>query len=207
MRLAARAAARGRSGICVAYQLADGAVGGDFVDVYHFDNGNVATHRRLRQGRAGCGSRALVKHGLRCYASEGSPRTCTAFTDRVFVENNAFERTASFASVFLASIDSIAARSPIARRDTSRSSCAATRRAARRAPPTPQMAWPATTCGTLAGPIRVGRHVERRPTFVDRSASRGQNRRFGDSRRHPPKAPPCPTKPARIRSCFSPSSG
>ncbi len=119
----------------VAYQLADGAVGGDIVDVYHFDNGNVAVAIAdiSGKGRAGCASRRTREIRLRCYASEGSPATCTAFTDRVFVENNAFERTASFASVFLASIDSIAARSPIARRDTSRSSCAATRRAARRA--------------------------------------------------------------------------
>lgn len=92
----------------VAYRLADGAVGGDIVDVYHFDNGNVAIAIADISGKGAQAAihAALVKYGLRCYASEGlTPERVLRSLDRVFIENNAFERTESFASVFLAIID------------------------------------------------------------------------------------------------------
>lgn len=92
----------------VAYALADGAVGGDIVDVYHFDNGNVALAIADISGKGSAAAihAALVKYGLRCYASEGlTAERVLRSLDRVYVENNAFERTESFASVFLAIID------------------------------------------------------------------------------------------------------
>lgn len=92
----------------VAYALADGAVGGDIVDVYHFDNGNVALSIADISGRGAAAAihAALVKYGLRCYASEGlTAERVLRSLDRAYVENNAFERTESFASVFLAIVD------------------------------------------------------------------------------------------------------
>jgi serine phosphatase RsbU (regulator of sigma subunit) len=48
---------------------------------------------------------ALIKFGLRCYASEGlTPERTLRSLDRVFIENNAFERTEQFA-VFFAVLD------------------------------------------------------------------------------------------------------
>lgn len=92
----------------VAYALADGAVGGDIVDVYHFDNGNVALSIADISGKGAAAAihAALVKYGLRCYTSEGlTAERVLRSLDRAYVENNAFERTESFASVFLAIVD------------------------------------------------------------------------------------------------------
>lgn len=92
----------------VAYALADGAVGGDIVDVYHFDNGNVALAIADISGKGAAAAihAALVKYGLRCYTSEGlTAERVLRSLDRAYVENNAFERTESFASVFLAIVD------------------------------------------------------------------------------------------------------
>lgn len=91
-----------------AYRLAHGAVGGDIVDVYHFDNGNVALAIADIAGKGAQAAihAALVKYGLRCYASEGlTPERVLRSLDRVYLENNAFERTESFTSVFLAILD------------------------------------------------------------------------------------------------------
>ncbi len=92
----------------VAYALADGAVGGDIVDVYHFDNGNVALSIADISGKGAAAAihAALVKYGLRCYTSEGlTAERVLRSLDRAYIENNAFERTESFASVFLAIVD------------------------------------------------------------------------------------------------------
>lgn len=92
----------------VAYALAEGAVGGDIVDVYHFDNGNVALSIADISGRGAAAAihAALVKYGLRCYASEGlTAESVLRALDRTYIENNAFERTESFASVFLGIVD------------------------------------------------------------------------------------------------------
>lgn len=79
-----------------AYRLAQGAVGGDIVDVYHFDNGNVAFSIADISGKGAQAAihAALVKYGLRCYASEGlTPERVLRSLDRVYLENNAFERS------------------------------------------------------------------------------------------------------------------
>lgn len=92
----------------VAYALAEGAVGGDIVDVYHFDNGNVALSIADISGKgvAAAVHAALVKYGLRCYASEGlTAERVLRSLDRAYVENNAFERTESFSSAFFAIVD------------------------------------------------------------------------------------------------------
>jgi len=93
----------------VAYLLAERAIGGDIVDVYHFDNGNVAFSIADISGKGATAAihAALVKYGLRCYASEGlSAERVLRSLDRTYIENNAFERTESFASVFLGILDS-----------------------------------------------------------------------------------------------------
>lgn len=92
----------------VAYALAEGAVGGDIVDVYHFDNGNVALSIADIAGRGATAAihAALVKYGLRCFASEGlTAERVLRSLDRTYIENNAFERVESFASVFVAIVD------------------------------------------------------------------------------------------------------
>lgn len=92
----------------VEYALAEGAVGGDIVDVYHFDNGNVALSIADIAGRGAAAAihAALVKYGLRCYTSEGlTAERVLRSLDRAYIENNAFERTESFASVFLGILD------------------------------------------------------------------------------------------------------
>jgi serine phosphatase RsbU (regulator of sigma subunit) len=91
-----------------AYRLAHGAIGGDIVDVYHFDNGDVAISVADISGKGAQAAihAALVKYGLRCYASEGlTPERVLRSLDRAYLENNAFERTESFSSVFFAVLD------------------------------------------------------------------------------------------------------
>ncbi len=91
-----------------AYRLAHGAIGGDIVDVYHFDNGDAALSIADIAGKGAQAAihAALVKYGLRCYASEGlTPERVLRSLDRAYLENNAFERTESFASVFFAVVD------------------------------------------------------------------------------------------------------
>ncbi len=91
-----------------AYALADGAVGGDIVDVYHFDNGNVSLAIADISGKGATAAihAALVKYGLRCYTSEGlTAERVLRSLDRAYIENNAFERTESFASVFVGILD------------------------------------------------------------------------------------------------------
>lgn len=92
----------------VAYLLAERAIGGDIVDVYHFDNGSVAFSIADISGKGSTAAihAALVKYGLRCYASEGlSAERVLRSLDRAYIENNAFERTESFASVFIGILD------------------------------------------------------------------------------------------------------
>lgn len=57
----------------VAYRLAGGAVGGDIVDVYHFDNGSVAFSIADISGKGAQSAihAALVKYGIRCFCSSG----------------------------------------------------------------------------------------------------------------------------------------
>jgi serine phosphatase RsbU (regulator of sigma subunit) len=90
------------------YKLAEGHVGGDIIDVYHFDNDEVAI---AVADIAGKGTRAavqaaMIKYGLRAYSSHGlSPERVLRSLDRLYLENNAFEETDSFASVFFGTLD------------------------------------------------------------------------------------------------------
>lgn len=92
----------------VAFKLAEGRTGGDIVDVYHFDNGSVAFSIADVSGKGAQAAvhAALIKFGLRCFASAGlTPERTLRTLDRVILENNAFERTEQFASVFFGLLD------------------------------------------------------------------------------------------------------
>ena len=90
------------------YKLAEGHVGGDLIDVYHFDNDSVAISIAdiAGKGTQAAVHAAMIKYGLRAYASHGlTPERVLRSLDRLYLENNAFERTDSFASVFFGHID------------------------------------------------------------------------------------------------------
>ncbi|HEY4438931.1 MAG TPA: PP2C family protein-serine/threonine phosphatase [Candidatus Elarobacter sp.] len=105
--------ARGNSSIAgieyaVGYQLANGYTGGDIVDVYHFDNDAVAFSIADISGKGTEAAihAAMVKYGLRAYASQGqTPESVLRSMDRLYIENNAFEKIESFASIFFAMVD------------------------------------------------------------------------------------------------------
>ncbi|MDB5071933.1 MAG: hypothetical protein JWM87_3044 [Candidatus Eremiobacteraeota bacterium] len=93
----------------VGYQLAHGLTGGDIVDVYHFDNDAVSFSIADISGKGTEAAihAAMVKYGLRAYASQGlTPERVLRSLDRLYLENNAFEKIESFASVFFGMIDS-----------------------------------------------------------------------------------------------------
>ncbi|GAC1546638.1 MAG: hypothetical protein NVS2B17_30120 [Candidatus Velthaea sp.] len=93
----------------VGYQLAHGLTGGDIVDVYHFDNDAVSISIADISGKGteAAVHAALVKYGLRAYASQGlTPERVLRSLDRLYIENNAFERIESFSSVFFGMVDS-----------------------------------------------------------------------------------------------------
>jgi sigma-B regulation protein RsbU (phosphoserine phosphatase) len=106
--------ARGNTAIAgveyaVGYQLAHGFTGGDIVDVYHFDNDAVSFSIADISGKGTEAAihAAMVKYGLRAYASQGlTPERVLRSLDRLYLENNAFERIESFASVFFGMVDS-----------------------------------------------------------------------------------------------------
>lgn len=92
----------------VGYKLAQGPTGGDIVDVYHYDNNCVAFAIADISGKGphAAVNAALIKFGLRAYSSEGmTPERVIRALDRLYLENNAFERTESFASVFFGVVD------------------------------------------------------------------------------------------------------
>lgn len=92
----------------VTYRLAEGHAGGDIIDIYHFDNDSVAISIADISGKGTQAAvhAALIKYGLRAYSSQGlSPERAVRALDRLYLENNAFERTESFASIFLGVID------------------------------------------------------------------------------------------------------
>ena len=92
----------------VGYQLAHGLTGGDIVDVYHFDNDAVSFSIADISGKGteAAVHAALVKYGLRAYASHGlTPECVLRSLDRFYIENNTFERIESFATVFFGMID------------------------------------------------------------------------------------------------------
>jgi phosphoserine phosphatase RsbU/P len=105
--------ARGNRGIpgleyAVGYRLAHGFTGGDIVDVYHFDNDAVSFSIADISGKGTEAAihAAMVKYGLRAYASHGlTPEGVLRAMDRLYLENMAFERIESFASVFFGMVD------------------------------------------------------------------------------------------------------
>ncbi len=92
----------------VSYKLAIGNTGGDIVDIYHFDNDAVAVAIADIAGKGPQAAihAAMIKYGLRAYSSAGmTPERVIRALDRLYLENNAFEKVESFASVFFGSID------------------------------------------------------------------------------------------------------
>lgn len=92
----------------VGYKLAEGPTGGDIVDVYHYDNNCIAFAIADISGKGphAAVNAALIKFGLRAYSSEGmTPERVIRALDRLYLENNAFEKTESFASIFFGIVD------------------------------------------------------------------------------------------------------
>lgn len=92
----------------VSYKLAIGNTGGDIVDVYHYDNDAVAVAIADIAGKGPQAAihAAMIKYGLRAYSSAGmTPERVIRALDRLYLENNAFEKVESFASVFFAIVD------------------------------------------------------------------------------------------------------
>ena len=92
----------------VAYRLAEEFVGGDIVDVYHFDNNSVAFSIADISGKGARAAvhAALIKYGLRSFSSHGlTPERALRSLDRLYLENNNFEQNESFATVFFGLVD------------------------------------------------------------------------------------------------------
>lgn len=92
----------------IGYKLAEGPTGGDIVDVYHYDNDAIAFSIADISGKGAQAAvhAALIKYGLRAYSSEGlTPERVIRALDRLYLENNAFEKQDSFASVFFGCVD------------------------------------------------------------------------------------------------------
>ncbi len=92
----------------VAYRLAEEFIGGDIVDVYHFDNNSVAFSIADISGKGARAAvhAALIKYGLRAFSSHGlAPERALRSLDRLYLENNNFEQSESFATVFFGLVD------------------------------------------------------------------------------------------------------
>ncbi|MDQ6942011.1 MAG: serine/threonine-protein phosphatase [Candidatus Eremiobacteraeota bacterium] len=92
----------------VAYRLAEEFIGGDIVDVYHFDNNSVAFSIADISGKGARAAvhAALIKYGLRAFSSHGlAPERALRSLDRLYLENNNFEQHESFATVFFGLVD------------------------------------------------------------------------------------------------------
>jgi len=92
----------------VAYRLAEEFIGGDIVDVYHFDNNSVAFSIADISGKGARAAvhAALIKYGLRAFSSHGlAPERALRSLDRLYLENNNFEQNESFATVFFGLVD------------------------------------------------------------------------------------------------------
>ncbi|MFN2450351.1 MAG: PP2C family protein-serine/threonine phosphatase [Candidatus Baltobacteraceae bacterium] len=92
----------------VAYRLAEEFIGGDIVDVYHFDNNSVALSIADISGKGARAAvhAALIKYGLRALCSHGlTPERALRSLDRLYLENNHFENNDSFATVFFSLVD------------------------------------------------------------------------------------------------------
>ncbi len=92
----------------VSYRLAEGPTGGDIVDLYQYDNDSIAVSIADISGKGhhAALNAALIKFGLRAYSSEGlTPERIMRAMDRLYIENNTFEKLESFASVFFGIVD------------------------------------------------------------------------------------------------------
>ncbi|MBC5814988.1 MAG: serine/threonine-protein phosphatase [Candidatus Eremiobacteraeota bacterium] len=92
----------------VAYRLAEEFIGGDIVDVYHFDNNSVAFSIADISGKGARAAvhAAIIKYGLRTLSSHGlAPERALRSLDRLYLENNNFEQNESFATVFFGLVD------------------------------------------------------------------------------------------------------
>jgi len=77
----------------VAYRLAEQFIGGDIVDVYHFDNHSVALSIADISGKGARAAvhAALIKYGLRAFSSHGvTPERALRSLDRLYLDNNTF---------------------------------------------------------------------------------------------------------------------
>lgn len=87
------------------YRFAEKHSGGDIIDVYRRSDGDVNVSLTDISGK-GVGAAlhaGLVKYGIRAYATEGhAPRDVLRCLNRFYCENDEFEGTDSFASVFFA---------------------------------------------------------------------------------------------------------
>ncbi len=91
-----------------AYKLAEGRTGGDIIDVFRYDNDQVsiAVADIAGKGMQAAVHAAMIKYGLRAFVSNGAtPEKSVRCLDRLYLENNAHERTESFATVFLGIAD------------------------------------------------------------------------------------------------------
>lgn len=83
-------------------------VGGDLTDVYHYDNGSTSFAVADISGRGikAATHAALVKYGMRAYASHGLTAEETLRSlNTLYIENSGFEDLESFVSVFFGIID------------------------------------------------------------------------------------------------------
>lgn len=91
-----------------AYKLAEGRAGGDIIDVFHYDNDHVSFGIAdiCGKGTQAAVHAAMIKYGLRSFVSNGlTPEKVMRSLDRLYLENNAYEHTESFACIFLGIVD------------------------------------------------------------------------------------------------------
>lgn len=90
------------------YRFAEKHSGGDVIDVYESDAETICMSLTDISGK-GVGAAlhaALVKYGIRAYASEGhTPSEVLISLNRFYQQNDAFEQISTFASVFFAHVD------------------------------------------------------------------------------------------------------
>ncbi len=90
------------------YRFAEKHSGGDVIDVYKRTNGDVCLSLTDISGKGITAAlhAGLVKYGVRAFASEGQPpRAVLRSLNRFYLENDAYEGSDSFASVFYANFD------------------------------------------------------------------------------------------------------
>jgi|SRR5579884_2906167 len=90
------------------YRFAEKHSGGDVIDVYRCCDGKICLSLTDISGKGVSAAlhAGLVKYGVRAFASEKhSPKAVLRALNRFYLENDTFEGTDSFASVFFAQFD------------------------------------------------------------------------------------------------------